>query len=687
MIATLGLAFVAAALWLDAAPAPQASPPPAAKPDDKTITVTGRRAPVERTIEGNHYDERTNPQGQAGSATNILRTIPSVGVGADGGLTVRGNGDVKVYINGRPTASGDPVSLQAIPGSSIASVDVITNPSAEYDANGSVIVNLTLKKGARDGVHSTEIANTGSRGQTSISVDTSYGSKALLASLNLSVSDNVPVMRNTASTTLFDTAGTATRHFATRSIYDNDHRQSASVESSLGYDLDAASDIGMDVTYTLGRPLDIVREHHVDDDGDGATNIYDRVRGGSYRQNAHDISLHYERRGAGRRASLKVLLQDSRRRTVSDRLFTTSYGGSSQPSSTERVLNRWISATRLASLDFGKAIGGGVALSGGGEWRRDESPAFNRRGAADPIDFDASQQTSAAYLSAEAKSGTWTVQTGGRYEYVRLDTLLRSVGDRRRRGYAAFNDSVSIARALGHDQLMFKASRAKQTISHGDLNPATVYIDAQNLAVGDPDLAPQTVSSVEAEYDHSRGSLDGAFTVYVRHVSHTIDDLYRFRPDNIVVRTKQNGGPSNSLGATLTLSDTIFRSLAYSTAVNVFRSELSVLGLPDRATEAKLSYALQGSLDWTLSHADTLHLDGEVNGPTLVPQGTQSGTSSLDVIYTHTFSPSLSATLTFRGLLEQMHVRTTVSTGQAISVRDAFTSRRAVMIGLRYKAF
>ena len=558
-------------------------PPDNGKEADE-ITVTGNRAPVERTTQGTHYDERGNPQGQSGSSLDILRTVPSVAIGADGALTVRGNSDVKVYINGKPSASSDPVSLQAIAGSSVASVDVITNPAAGYDANGSIIINLTLDKGERDGLHSTAIVNGGSRGQANAALDTSFGSKALVASLKLSIADSVPVMRKRASIILFDATGRPTADFETVARYDNDHRQSANLQSSIGYEVDAASDIGIEANYTAARPLDVVREHHVDRTVDMPAILYDRTRGGSYIQKAHDISAHYQRHGTGRQVSLKLEVQDSRRSTDSNRVFVTRFERGDRPPLAERVRNRWSFATRRATLDIAKAVGGGVTISGGGAWRRDESPAFNRRGDSPPVDFDPVQRTGALYLSAKMQSGDWTIDAGGRFEHVALDTLLRSSGIEHRRRYSLFNDTIAIARKLGDDRVMLSASHATQRISANDLNPAITYIDAQNISVGNPDLAPQKVSSFEAEYDHVRGGFNGALTLYYRHVDDTIDELYYFRPDNVVVRTRDNGGPSHSLGATITLSEKLSHRLSFGTTVNVFRSELSVLGLSDRPT-------------------------------------------------------------------------------------------------------
>jgi len=738
--------LVAAAIVWHGAPAlaqQQAGPAASSKDKDKaksdTITVTGQRAKVVRTIQGTTYDERSNPEGQAGSALDILNTVPSVSVSPEGAITVRGNGDVKLYIDGRPAPSSDPDTIQAIPGSAIASVDLITNPSAKYDADGSIVVNLTLKKGAKDGFHSSETVNLGDRGRGNVALDSSLGAGKLAATLNLSVRDAVRLTRNRTDTILFDAGGAPQQAFATEAIYTPIHAKSANIVSSLDYALTPDSDLGIDATYTHAYPIDIVREDHRDrNDAQDLLSVYQRVRGGSYYSNTHGLSAHYQRRGHGKAASVKVTLQDSRHSVISDRIFTTTYA-SSDSSGVERVLNEWITGTRLASLDIGKAVGGGVTLSGGGEWRRDTTRQVNDRAAINPAggpvgasDFRARQRTAALYATAEARSDGWTIEAGGRYEQIRLDsalenpsrpfvlsprvsaqpsprtgfveahhatgpsTSLRANGSGlavgvpipqsdRQRHYAAFNESVSVARQLGRGQVLVKASHAKQKISADDLDPAMVYIEAQTRAVGNPDLKPQTVSSAEIEYDYSHRSIDSSISLYYRRVDDTIDDFIVFEPDNVAIRTRRNGGPSRSFGATLTLSDTLFKTLAYSATVNVFHSELSVLGQALRPSEAMLSYTLQGSLDWTLSRADRLHLDADVDGPTLVPQGTRTGTSALNAVYTRTLSPRLSLTLTAHGLLQQMHILTDVESGRAVSITDGFTSRRAFLAGFRYK--
>ena len=92
---------------------------------------------------------------QGGSATDLLTNVPSVQVDVDGNISLRGSTNVRVLINGKPSAltGGDLTDiLQSIPASSIETIEVITNPSSKYEAEGqSGIINIILKKNAAIG--------------------------------------------------------------------------------------------------------------------------------------------------------------------------------------------------------------------------------------------------------------------------------------------------------------------------------------------------------------------------------------------------------------------------------------------------------------------------------------------------------------------------------------------------------
>ena len=79
-----------------------------------------------------------------GTVADLLRQQSSVTVDPDGNVSIRGNGNVLLLLDGVPTNLG---SINAIPSSNVASIDIITNPNASYDAEGTGgIINIVTKR-------------------------------------------------------------------------------------------------------------------------------------------------------------------------------------------------------------------------------------------------------------------------------------------------------------------------------------------------------------------------------------------------------------------------------------------------------------------------------------------------------------------------------------------------------------
>lgn len=95
-----------------------------------------------------------------GTAIDILNNIPSVSVDPSGGITVRGQDQVQVLINGKTSLLSKGSALKSLPAGSLENIEVITNPGAQYDASALSIINITLKKGVNEGLNAS-ITGTG----------------------------------------------------------------------------------------------------------------------------------------------------------------------------------------------------------------------------------------------------------------------------------------------------------------------------------------------------------------------------------------------------------------------------------------------------------------------------------------------------------------------------------------------
>lgn len=107
------------------------------------VTVTGNKPAVQLGIDRKIYNVENNLTAAGGTATDVLKNVPSVNVDIDGNISVR-NASPQIFVDGRPTT----LTLDQIPADQISSVEVITNPSAKFDASGGTagILNIVLKK-------------------------------------------------------------------------------------------------------------------------------------------------------------------------------------------------------------------------------------------------------------------------------------------------------------------------------------------------------------------------------------------------------------------------------------------------------------------------------------------------------------------------------------------------------------
>jgi len=131
------------------------------------VSVVGEKPIMELKVDKKVFNVEKNTTTAGGSAADVLQNVPSVSVDADGNVSLRGKSDVTILIDGKPSTllGTDPASaLQSLPAASIESVEVITNPSAKYDAQGtSGIINIVTKKDGRFGINGNVTLGAGTR--------------------------------------------------------------------------------------------------------------------------------------------------------------------------------------------------------------------------------------------------------------------------------------------------------------------------------------------------------------------------------------------------------------------------------------------------------------------------------------------------------------------------------------------
>ncbi|WP_264554028.1 TonB-dependent receptor domain-containing protein [Flavobacterium sp. N2038] len=133
------------------------------------VVVKSQKKQIQKTNEGFIFNAVSNISQSGGTATDMLKSIPTVAVDAEGGITLRGKSPM-ILINGKNSAI---TNMDQIAASSIESIEIISNPTAKYDANAeSGIINIKLKKNNQNGLNGAVAlgAGFGAKGRVNSSV-------------------------------------------------------------------------------------------------------------------------------------------------------------------------------------------------------------------------------------------------------------------------------------------------------------------------------------------------------------------------------------------------------------------------------------------------------------------------------------------------------------------------------------
>lgn len=660
------------------------------------IVVTGTRPTVRRGPGVTEYGVTDNLQGTTGTIADLLNTLPSVSVTSDGELSVRGRTDVQVLIDGRPSASMSGASratiLQTLSGSSLKSVEVITNPSAGLESGGATVVNLKLKRNETLSPHASVAADIDHRRRGRVLLDTSYDAEDVTLDFDASYREDLRAdgAFTTRSYSQVPPGGIALSTI--QAYYVPTRSRAGDVHAKLRYQITSLADIEGSGHYTSFTAANVVRFFTEDSSSPGdVLDRYLRKRESRLTKENFDANLSLTRRGIGTDGQLVVEALYGSGNGRSNRTYSLTPDGVNAPVNLTYVGDYQDSTFYRATADYKGGLAGRLSLKAGVVW---ESAAERfRNGNEDlplnaslplrfpgiPQDFRVGRDKLSGYLEATMRRPNWLVQGGLKWRNSKFDLRDGSARTFLSRRFDGLDASFSVEHDLSEGKVSLSLSRLLQLPEALDLNPTVVLVDIQDRYVGNPNLRPQKPIRGEVNYQRTINKLDVATSLYYRATEDTIANVYQAIGNNVISGSKVNVGLTQEYGAELAASGKLVRALTLSISGNAYRATSSV-----SPKNSLVTYNAKAALDWLVSNKDKLRLDARAEGPSLLVQGRRSGSRAVSLVWKHTIKTDLSLTLAAQQFLQNSYITTEIVSPTVTTINRRVNDTTSFQLGLKY---
>ncbi|MDN5210447.1 TonB-dependent receptor [Fulvivirgaceae bacterium BMA12] len=522
------------------------------------IMVVGERSTTEFQLDKRVFNVGKDISSTGMSALEVLNNVPSVNVNIEGQISLRGSTGAQIMIDGKPSVLADEQSnaLGTITADMIEKIEVITNPSAKYDAEGtSGIINIVLKKEEKKGLNGSISVNTGTPDNHSVGISLNRRTEKfnLFAQLGAgyrslpreSESINTDLNNNTT----VNSGGTSYRNETFYNVilgtdYHIDAHNVVTLSGNFAYEIeDQPSSINFSFLDDTNSLVSAWRR----DETTEATNPkwqYDLQYSREFKDNEeHTLLFNALGRFFGKdQASEFENTNISGTEIYNDQQTETKF----QQADYTFKLDYTRPFTDKIKIETGAQyvindVGNDYAVRDlvEGEWIPDDDLTNN---------FEYDQKVLGLYGTGAYEGDKWGIKLGLRMENTNLNTLLTNTNEANSQDYVNLFPSAHTSYKFTElFSLQAGYSRRIYRPRLWDLNPFFNIRNNFNIRTGNPDLQPEFTDSYEVTgiFVFGKASLNAG--VYHRYVTDVIERVSRFE-DNVNTTTPLNIGTDKTTG-------------------------------------------------------------------------------------------------------------------------------------------
>lgn len=597
------------------------------------VEVVGQASQMRFDIDKKVFNVDQNLAASGASASEMLQGIPSVDVDNEGNVSLRNSSSVEVWINGKPsglTEENRAQILEQMPAGSIEAVEVITNPSAKFNPEGTAgIINLVLKKDRKAGYYGSVSAggmyNIGSPAPGAhVGANFNYNSSLVDFYVNLGArymsheSDNV-TDRYSFERLPLDSYEDVREQWGDTLSYLN--TLSASRRSFLGLFGRMGADFHISKKNTIGvsfmghggtnnsKNLNIyTREDWATMD----TIIYERENQQGGMRPSYSVSLDYAYEIDPKGSEVRTSIEYSGHNRSGDYIYKQRALQGYSPEYTQIQRQNGHNQNVNYKLDYTQKIGQTQKVEAGlyGSWQQRLAPsrAWNMEGEDSLLiqfnDFNYEEWIAAMYATYGAKFGPFSMSLGLRGEYTNTYVRTRDVEEEsawqsNRRGYFQVYPTAFLSYAFPNNhELQANYTRRINRPRGRQINSFRDMSDSTNISFGNPLLDPEISSAVELNYLKTWDNHAISAGLYYRFSDNAIERV-RYLDDNVMYSTFENVSRRQSAGLEVVAKNKVTKWLNLTTTVNCYYAAMdSVFYDTNLDGELDLLYPFQQSFSW-----------------------------------------------------------------------------------------
>ena len=673
----------------------------------KEVEIVGNTAPITYQIDKKVVNVAQNITAAGGTVADALQNAPSIQTDVQGNITLRGSSNFTVFIDGRPSPIAGSEALQQIPANLVENVEIITNPSAKYDAEGSAgIINVVMKKQKIQGYSGMVNLTAGTGNKYSGNISLNYK----VSKFNFTLGANFSDMQSPVKSYMKNTDSLGTQLLKNQIINGtgNFHRQGVGFNLAIDYAIDDKNSItltGSTGNRSFSRNLNSTyQDEYTNYSGPPSTNIFylnnvtpELQR--DYRTLNLDYLFKFDKKGEQLTASAYFL--NGPNNNVSNLVVDTTDANWKSLGKTKIIQESQQNSNETdfrTKLDYVLPVGDKGKLEAGYQGRY-----ANNDGAYHLLNYTENEwvedsvqrdilnfkdQIQAAYFTFSNSMPLFDYQLGLRAEYENRLLDQETQNKEFKINRLDFFPTIHLTRQLPWKmQIQASYTRRIDRPQMSNLDPFIVHLDPQTIRQGNPGLLPEFTNSYELNLEKrlteaSFISVEG----FLRQTNNLFQQISTFNQSNqITTSTFENIDHDRSMGVEIMAYLELLKWFNLNTSFNIFNYHMFGTPVPSVANSTN-TWNIRVNPTFRLAKQTTLQLSYAYNAPTITAQGTRSGYYFSTLGFRRTFFKQKgSLTLQVRDPVGHTNFITTVESPHQYRYSNFQRESQVVMLTFSYR--